>query len=85
MPDVVRYLAALEHRVRKAKTEPGRDRQRIAGIQALEHEYRRVAARHDRRDPHDARGAPRSLFAQSVGARGGPSETKVRKALAALT
>ena len=85
LPDVVRYLRALEHRVQKARTEPDRDRRHIAGIQALEREYRRVAAR-------DATGEVRTMleelrvstFAQSVGARGGVSEPKVRAALAAL-
>ena len=85
LPDVVRYLRALEHRVQKARTEPDRDRRHIAGIQQLEREYRRVAAR-------DATGEVRTMleelrvstFAQSVGAKGGVSETKVRRALAAL-
>ena len=84
LPDVVRYLRALEHRVQKARTEPDRDRRHIAGIQALEREYRRVAAR-------DATGEVRTMleelrvstFAQSVGAKGGVSEPKVRDALAA--
>jgi ATP-dependent helicase HrpA len=86
LPDVVRYVRALEHRVQKAKTDPGRDRQRIAAIQRLEREYRAVAAR-------DSTGEVRTLleelrvstFAQPVGAKGGPSETKVRKALAGLS
>ena len=85
LPDVVRYLRALEHRVQRARTEPARDAQRLPGIQRLEHEYQRVAAR-------DATGEVRTMleelrvstFAQSVGAKGGPSETKVRRALAAL-
>ncbi len=71
LPDVVRYLRALEHRVQKARTEPDRDRRHIAGIQRLEREYRRVAAR-------DATGEVRTMleelrvstFAQSVGRQG---------------
>ena len=85
LPDVVRYLAALDHRVQKARTQPDRDRRHIAGIQRLEQEYREVAGR-------DTTGAVRTMldelrvstFAQSVGARGGPSEQKVRAALARL-
>ena len=34
LPDVIRYLRALEHRVEKARTAPDRDRRHIAGIQA---------------------------------------------------
>jgi ATP-dependent helicase HrpA len=85
LPDVVRYLRALEHRVQKARTEPERDRRQIAGIQRLEREHREVAGR-------DAAGQLRSMleelrvatFAQSIGAKGGVSEQKVRAALARL-
>jgi ATP-dependent helicase HrpA len=85
LPDVVRHLSALEHRVQKARTEPGRDRRHIASIQQLEREYRRVAGR-------DTTGQVRTMleelrvatFAQSVGAKGGVSEQKVRAALARL-
>ena len=45
LPDIARYLRALEHRVRKARTQPDRDRRHIATIQALEREYRDVARR----------------------------------------
>jgi ATP-dependent helicase HrpA len=83
LPDVVRYLRALEHRTAKARTQPDRDRRHIAGLQALERDYRRVAAR-------DSEGKVRTMleelrvstFAQSVGAKGGVSEAKVRAALA---
>ncbi len=85
LPDVVRYVRALEHRVRRAKTRPDQDRRHIATLHALEREYRQVAAR-------DEAGAVRSMleelrvstFAQSVGAKGGISEPKVRAALARL-
>jgi ATP-dependent helicase HrpA len=85
LPDVVRYLRALEHRVQKARTEPERDRRHIAGLHSLERDYRAVAAR-------DATGQVRTMleelrvstFAQSVGAKGGASEPKVRAALARL-
>jgi ATP-dependent helicase HrpA len=85
LPDVVRYLRALEHRTGKARSQPDRDRRHIAGLQALERDYRRVA-------PRDAEGKIRTMleelrvstFAQSVGAKGGVSEAKVRAALARL-
>jgi ATP-dependent helicase HrpA len=85
LPDVARYLRALEHRVVKARTQPDRDRRHIATIQALEREYRDVAR-------HDLDGSVRAMleelrvstFAQSVGAKGGVSETKVRAAIANL-
>ncbi len=85
LPDVVRYLGALAHRVDKARTDPGRDRQRIDAVRQLEEEYRRVAGR-------DATGEVQAMleelrvstFAQTVGAKGGPSEKKVRSALARL-
>ena len=71
LPDVVRYLRALEHRVQKARTEPDRDRRHIAGIQRLEREYRaRRRPRRHRRGPHDARGAPRQHL-RPVGRRQG--------------
>ncbi|MEQ1787049.1 MAG: DUF3418 domain-containing protein, partial [Acidimicrobiales bacterium] len=85
LPDLARYLRALEHRVEKARTQPDRDRRHIAGLQELERAYRLVAAR-------DVDGRIRTMleelrvstFAQSVGAKGGVSEPKVRAALAAL-
>jgi ATP-dependent helicase HrpA len=85
LPDLARYLRALEHRVERARTQPDRDRRHLATIQALEREYRLGAVR-------DPEGRVRAMleelrvstFAQSIGAKGGVSETKVRAALAAL-
>jgi ATP-dependent helicase HrpA len=85
LPDVVRYVRALEHRVGKAAGQPGRDRARIAGLRALEREYAALA-------PLDVDGSVRwmleelrvSTFAQPVGARGGASEAKVRRELTRL-
>ena len=86
LPDLARYLRALEHRVERARTQPDRDRRHIATLQALERDYRRVASR-------DGTGSVRAMleelrvstFAQSVGAKGGVSEPKVRAAIATLT
>jgi len=85
LPDLSRYLRALLHRVEKARTQPDRDRRHIATLQALERAYGQVAAR-------DVDGRVRTMleelrvstFAQSVGAKGGVSEAKVRAALAHL-
>ena len=85
LPDLARYLRALEHRVEKARTQPDRDRRHIAALQEMERDYRRVASR-------DADGRVRTMleelrvstFAQSVGAKGGVSEPKVRAAIAHL-
>jgi ATP-dependent helicase HrpA len=85
LPDVLRYVRAIEHRLGKAVSQPDRDRSRIAGVRALEQEYARVAGR-------DVDGRVRTMleelrvatFAQALGAKGGASEQKVRKALAEL-
>ena len=85
IPDVARYLAALEHRVDKAAAQPERDRARIDHLRELEREYRSLAAR-------DVDGRVRwmleelrvSTFAQKVGVKGGASEQKVHAELARL-
>ncbi len=85
LPEVARYVRAIEHRVGKAMTQPDRDRSKIAAIRAVEQAYAAVASR-------DADGQVRTLleelrvatFAQPIGAKGGVSEQKVRRALAAL-
>jgi len=85
LPDVRRYLDALLHRLERAPSDPRRDQARIVVVQDLEREYARVRER-------DVDGSVRTMleelrvatFAQPVGAKGGPSEQKVRRALAAL-
>jgi ATP-dependent helicase HrpA len=85
LPDVHRYLLALEHRVERAPRDPRRDQARIVVLQDLERAYRPVAA-------CDLDGSVATMleelrvatFAQPIGAKGGPSEQKVRRALAAL-
>ena len=86
LPDVHRYVRALEHRVARAGKDPRRDQSRTVLLQDLERQYVAVAAR-------DEDGAVRTLleelrvatFAQPVGAKGGPSEQKARKALGSLS
>jgi ATP-dependent helicase HrpA len=85
LPDVARYARAVEHRLGKAVAQPARDRARLIPIRSLERDYARLGAR-------DLDGSVRTMleelrvstFAQPVGARGGVSEQKVRRALARL-
>ena len=85
LPDVARYLRAIEHRLTKAVTDPVKDQAKLLTVVPLERDYRRVAGR-------DATGDLRwqleelrvATFAQPVGAKGGPSEQRLRKAIAAL-
>ncbi|MFZ6005490.1 MAG: ATP-dependent RNA helicase HrpA [Actinomycetota bacterium] len=85
LADVLRYVKAIEHRLSKAAAHPDRDRARISMLRPLEREYAAVVSR-------DVDGSVRTMleelrvatFAQPVGAKGGVSEQKVRKALAAL-
>ncbi|MGQ0832692.1 MAG: DUF3418 domain-containing protein, partial [Microthrixaceae bacterium] len=85
LADVGRFVAAIEHRLDKAVESPDRDSAKLVPIQALEREYRQVASR-------DVDGSLRWMleelrvvtFAQAIGAKGSPSEQKVRRALAAL-
>jgi ATP-dependent helicase HrpA len=83
--DVARYARAVDHRLTKATADPARDRARLPALHALERDYRTVARL-------DVDGSLRwqleelrvATFAQPVGAKGGPSEAKLRAAIAAL-
>jgi ATP-dependent helicase HrpA len=85
LPDVARYVRAIEHRLGKAVASPDRDRAHLRAVRALEREYAEIAHR-------DRDGAVRwmleelrvATFAQSIGAKPGTSEQKARKALSAL-
>ena len=85
LPDLRRYVDAIAHRVERAPKDPRRDESRLVLLQDLERRYRKVAA-------DDVDGSVRTLleelrvatFAQPIGAKGGPSEQKARKAIAAL-
>jgi ATP-dependent helicase HrpA len=86
LPDLLRYMEGIEHRVGKAAAQPERDRARIPGVRALEQAYRAVA-------PRDLDGSVRwmleelrvATFAQTVGVKGGASEQKIRAELARLS
>jgi len=85
LPDVLRYVHGIEVRLDKAIAQPERDRARTSTLRALEQDYRSLAV-------HDVDGHVRwmleelrvSTFAQSVGAKGGASEQKVRAELMRL-
>jgi len=85
LPDLRRYVEAIAHRVERAPKDPCRDESRLVLLQDLERRYRPLAA-------SDVDGSVRTLleelrvatFAQPIGAKGGPSEQKARKAIAAL-
>jgi len=85
LPDLRRYVDAIAHRVERAVKDPRKDEARTLVVQDLERRYRSLAAL-------DRDGSVRTLleelrvatFAQAVGAKGGPSEQKVRRALADL-
>jgi ATP-dependent helicase HrpA len=85
LPDLVRYLRALEHRIDKAVQDPARDHARLAPIARLERDYRAVArADHDGAVGIQLEELRVATFAQPVGPKGGPSEVKVRAAIARL-
>jgi ATP-dependent helicase HrpA len=85
LPDLARYLKAVEHRVAKAVEDPARDQAKLAPLLRLERDYRSVARA-------DVDGTVRwqleelrvATFAQPVGPKGGPSEAKLRAAIARL-
>jgi ATP-dependent helicase HrpA len=89
LDDVRRYLDAIEYRLRKLPENPDRDRARMARVTALEAEHDRLS--------EILSWSPElvdlawtlqelrvSLFAESIGARGTVSDTRVRAALEAL-
>lgn len=85
LPDVERYLLALDRRLTRLPSDPGRDVRAMAQVHRLEDEYAAVAH-------HDPGGdllwqleeLRVSVFAQAVGTKGPVSEQRIRKALAVL-
>ncbi|WP_019630486.1 ATP-dependent RNA helicase HrpA [Actinomadura atramentaria] len=93
LPDLARYLKALQIRLDKLPDNPGRDRQLAHQAEALEQEYAAALRRLPpaRRDDDAARAVRWmleeyrvSLFAQQLGTRLPVSDKRVRKALAQL-
>jgi ATP-dependent helicase HrpA len=80
LPDVLRYVRGILHRLSKLPVALGRDREQMRRVQALEEE-------------HEAAGSPLDVFwmlqelrvatfAQALGTRGPASEQKIRRELA---
>ncbi|MFM8266684.1 MAG: ATP-dependent RNA helicase HrpA [Ilumatobacteraceae bacterium] len=90
LSDVLRYVRAIDHRLTKVVEDPARDGRLLADVVALEADYRRLLARHDRAVPvglvdlgwmlEELRVA---VFAQSLGAVKGTSVSRVREMIAA--
>ena len=93
LPDLRRYLTAMGQRLDKVGRNPARDHDQTLTVQALEAEYAalRRSLPPERRDDPDVTAVRWmieelrvSYFAQSLGTPGPISDTRVRKALAAL-
>ncbi|RAY16096.1 ATP-dependent RNA helicase HrpA [Actinomadura craniellae] len=91
LPDLLRYLRALEVRLDKLPESPGRDRQLMAQAAVVEQEYERFVARliPARRDEEEVRRIGWMLeelrvsyFAQQLGTRHPVSDKRIRKAMA---
>jgi ATP-dependent helicase HrpA len=91
MPDLVRYLTAVEKRLDSLATNPGRDRERTAIITALEQRYEDLLASLPLDRITASVGEIRwmleelriGLFAQQLGTKGAVSEKRIREAIAA--
>jgi ATP-dependent helicase HrpA len=93
LPDIARYIKALEHRLDKLRERPERDREQMLRASTLEAKYDELVAglpRSRRQDPEivEVRWLLEelrvSLFAQVVGTAKPVSEQRVGRALAAL-
>ncbi|TDD90116.1 ATP-dependent RNA helicase HrpA [Actinomadura rubrisoli] len=93
LPDLPRYLRALQVRLDKLPENPGRDRMLAHQVEVLEQEYEQALHRlHPARRDDEAARQVRwmleelrvSLFAQQLGTRFPVSDKRIRKALAAF-
>ncbi|MUN42638.1 ATP-dependent RNA helicase HrpA [Actinomadura litoris] len=93
LPDLPRYLRALQVRLDKLPENPGRDRALAHQVETLEQEYEQALRRlHPARRDGEAARQVRwmleelrvSLFAQQLGTRYPVSDKRIRKALAQL-
>jgi ATP-dependent helicase HrpA len=90
LPDLLRYLAAVQTRLDTLAANPTRDRERTVVVQSLESRYEDVLARVPIEKITAEIGQIRwmleelrvSLFAQQLGAKGGVSEKRILEALA---
>ena len=93
LPDIARYLRAMERRLDDIRQGSPRDRERMAVVQSLEDRYARLIDR-AASDGSDDAALERigwmieelrvSLFAQALGTPEPISETRITKAMAAL-
>jgi ATP-dependent helicase HrpA len=93
VPDLVRYLRALQHRLERLPDRPARDLENVAAVQAVREAYRDLLqhlppARRDEPDVVEVRWMIEelrvSLFAQSLRAAYPVSQKRVTAAIAAL-
>jgi ATP-dependent helicase HrpA len=89
LPNVVRYVEAMNRRMERLPEAPDKDAAAMAKVHALEHEHNRlgdlVGWTPEVEDiAWQLQELRVSLFAQAVGARGQVSEKRVRTALAQL-
>jgi len=92
LPDVARYVDALDYRLERLGGEVERDARRLAEVRPLERRYRALLQRLGRGPvPADVVGLGWQLeelrvgiFAQSLQTRAGTSTTRCAKALSAL-
>ncbi len=93
LPDLVRYLRAMQRRLEKLPTTHNRDRQLMAQVHELREEYDDMVARlpADRREDEDVRQVRWMLeelrvsyFAQSLGTAYPVSDKRIRRAIDAL-
>ncbi|MCW2942767.1 MAG: ATP-dependent helicase HrpA [Actinomycetia bacterium] len=82
LPDLVRYLKAIERRLDRLPDDPNNDRIRMLQVQQLEEEYERMPAGEARRQVRWMLEELRvSLFAQQLGTPYPVSEKRIRKAM----
>ncbi len=89
LPDIARYLRAVDRRIDKLPEDPNRDRRHLAVVEAVQQEWQDALAGVGDGPAREAVAALRwsieelrvSLFAQTIGAKGQVSETRIRKEL----
>jgi ATP-dependent helicase HrpA len=90
LPDLERYLQAIERRLDKLPQDPGRDRERMLTVQEVQREYEQLAATMtDRPELREIRWMIEELrvglFAQALGTRYPISDVRIYRAIDALT
>ena len=86
LPDIERYLQGMQRRLDKLPSDPGRDRERMLTVQAVQQEYDQLAASmSDRPELREIRWMIEELrvglFAQARGTRYPISDVRVYRAM----